>query len=49
MLVTFGARERTFEEYADLLRQAGFPAARLTGAGPDWNVIEASDNRVAAS
>jgi hypothetical protein len=42
MLVTFGARERTFEEYADLLRAAGFPSARLTGTGPDWNVVEAS-------
>jgi hypothetical protein len=42
MLVVFGARERTFEEYADLLRAAGFPEVRLTGAGPDWNVIEAS-------
>src|SRR5690242_12706212 len=29
MLVVFGARERAFEEYADLLRAAGLPEARL--------------------
>ena len=40
MLVVFGARERTFEEYDALLKAACFGPAALTGAGPDWNVIE---------
>jgi len=40
MLVTYGARERTFADYDALLTAAGFPPATLSGAGPSWNVIQ---------
>jgi precorrin-6B methylase 2 len=40
MLVLFGARERTFEQYAAFLVEAGFGPAVLSGAGSDWNVVE---------
>jgi hypothetical protein len=41
MLVVFGGRERTFEEYDALLGAAAFPPARLAVAGRSWDVIEA--------
>jgi O-methyltransferase domain len=40
MLVMFGARERTKEEYDTLLIEAGFPAGSVRGSATSWNVIE---------
>ena len=41
MLVMFGARERTQEEYDALLTGAGFTPSRLLAAEAEWNVLEA--------
>jgi hypothetical protein len=41
MLVMFGARERTQEEYDDLLSEAGFTRSRLAEPVSEWNVLEA--------
>ena len=41
MLVMFGARERTKEEYDVLLAEAGFGPGELIGAGMSWNLIVA--------
>ncbi len=40
MLVLFGARERTKEEYDALLVVAGFPAGSVPHGATSWNVIE---------
>jgi hypothetical protein len=40
MLVMFGARERTKEEYDALLVEAGFPAGSVPGTATSWNVVE---------
>lgn len=40
MLVMFGARERTKEEYDTLLVEAGFPAGSVPASATSWNVIE---------
>jgi hypothetical protein len=40
MLVMFGARERTKEEYDALLVAAGFPPGSVPDAGTSWNVVE---------
>jgi hypothetical protein len=42
MLVMFGARERTKEEYDTLLTEAGFPAGSVPGTATSWNVLETS-------
>jgi DNA-binding transcriptional ArsR family regulator/predicted nicotinamide N-methyase len=42
MLVMFGARERTAEEYDALLIEAGFPAGSVLPTGTSWNVLETS-------
>jgi predicted O-methyltransferase YrrM len=39
MLVMFGARERSKQEYDALLTEAGFTESRLSGTR-DWNVLE---------
>ena len=39
MLVMFGARERTAEEYDALLVAAGFPPASLAASPNTWNVL----------
>ncbi|MFN8196195.1 MAG: methyltransferase [Nocardioidaceae bacterium] len=39
MLVMFGARERTLEEYDALLLQAGFAAAEVPPSPNQWNVL----------
>jgi hypothetical protein len=41
MLVMFGARERTQEEYDVLVTAAGFTPTRLLAADCEWNVLEA--------
>lgn len=41
MLVMFGARERTKQEYDDLLAAAGFGTALLAPSPNTWNVIRA--------
>jgi len=41
MLVMFGARERTQEEYDVLVTGAGFTPTRLLAADCEWNVLEA--------
>ena len=41
MLVMFGARERTQEEYDALVTAAGFTPTRLLAAECEWNVLEA--------
>jgi len=41
MLVMFGARERTQEEYDGLLTEAGFTTSRLAEPVTEWNVLEA--------
>jgi len=41
MLVMFGARERTQEEYDALLTGAGFTTSRLAEPASEWNVLEA--------
>jgi hypothetical protein len=41
MLVMFGARERSKEEYDALLTESGFSAGPLLGSGGSWNLIEA--------
>jgi orsellinic acid C2-O-methyltransferase len=41
MLVMFGARERTQDEYDALVTAAGFTPTRLLAAECDWNVLEA--------
>jgi precorrin-6B methylase 2 len=41
MLVAFGARERTEEEYACLLADAGFDAGPVLGPARSWNLVEA--------
>ncbi len=40
MLVMFGARERTLEEYDALLVAAGFRPGEVPATGTSWNVIE---------
>jgi hypothetical protein len=42
MLVMFGARERTKEEYDALLIEAGFPAGSVPATARSWNVLETS-------
>jgi hypothetical protein len=41
MLVMFGARERTQQEYDTLVTAAGFTPTRLLAAESEWNVLEA--------
>src|SRR5262245_33116202 len=41
MLVMFGARERTHEEYDALLTDSGFTPGRLADPASEWNVLEA--------
>jgi O-methyltransferase domain/Dimerisation domain len=40
MLVMFGARERTADEYGDLLVAAGFERGTLLATGSPWDVVE---------
>jgi hypothetical protein len=40
MLVMFGARERTEQEYDALLVAAGFPSGSVPDVATSWNVIE---------
>jgi hypothetical protein len=41
MLVTFGAQERTAEEYRALLEAAGFAGVAVHAGEPPWSVVEA--------
>ena len=41
MLVTFGAKERTAEEYRALLEAAGFAGVAVHAGEPPWSVVEA--------
>lgn len=41
MLFVYGGRERTKEEYVDLLAEAGLQVDRIVGSSPAQNVIEA--------
>ena len=45
MLVMFGARERTEEEYDELLAAAGFDRRELIDTGMSWNLIAAGTRR----
>ena len=40
MLAMFGARERTFAEYNDILEAGGFTAGRLVTTNQPWDIIE---------
>ncbi len=41
MLVLFGARERTAEEYGALLEEAGFAEVAVHPGAPPWGIVEA--------
>ena len=45
MMTNHGGKERTQEEYRDLLAAAGFTIARVVPTGTPWSVIEARKNR----